>query len=150
MSQDISGFGLQINLVASVTFPQGFPITNFADDADPFDLESISILDKAMGLNGDLVTWAKAVAIPTAIAVIPGSDSDVNLQILADANRVAQGKFSARDIITLTGIYPSGATITLFKGAITDMMPGNSIAGSGRMKTKVYKFIFQDKVSTSL
>lgn len=150
MSLDISGFGLQINLVASVTFPAGLPISQFADDADPFELESISILDKAMGLNGDLVTWAKAVPIPLAIAVIAGSDDDINLQILADANRVAQGKFSARDVITMTGIYPNDSSITLFKGRITDAMFGNSVAGSGRLKTKVYKFIFQDKVSASL
>lgn len=147
--QDISGFSLQINLIASVTFPAGFTINQFADDVDPFDLDSIKILDAAMGLNGDLITWAKAVPLPCAIAVIPGSDDDINLQILADSNRVAQGKSSARDQLTLTGIYPDGSTVTLVQGRITDAVFGKSVSSAGRLKTKVYKFIFQDKIGSS-
>src|SRR5574343_1608278 len=110
---NISGFGLQIQVIASVTFPSGFTLTQFADDADPFDLPSIQIADKAMGLNGDLVVWSKANPIPVTVNVIPGSDDDKNLAILYDANRVGRGKVSARDEITLVGIYPDGSTITL-------------------------------------
>jgi hypothetical protein len=58
--QNISGFGLSINIIASNSFPIGLLITEFADDSDPFDLPSIQIADKAMGLNGDLIIWSKA------------------------------------------------------------------------------------------
>lgn len=143
MANDISGFGLQIQVVASVTFPSGFTVSQFADDGDPFDLPSIQIADKAMGLNGDLITWSKANPLTVTLNVVPNSDDDKNLGILFDANRVARGKQSARDVITMTGIYPDGSTITLTPGAITDGMPGNAVASSGRLKSKAYIFAFE-------
>lgn len=141
--QDVSGFGLRIRLTASVTFPAGITLTQFADDADPFDIPSVQVADKAMGLNGDLITWSKANPITPTINVIPNTDDDRNLAILLEANRVARGKLSARDVITLTGVYPDGRTITLSNGKITDGAPGLSIASSNRMKSKAYAFAFE-------
>lgn len=146
MANDISGFGLQVNLVASNTFPQGVVLTQFADDSDPLDEASIDIADKAMGLNGDLLTWSKAVPVPVVIAVVPGSLDDINLQILADANRVAAGKFSARDAMTMTVIYPDGSSQTLFGGKIISAMMGKSVSSAGRLKSKIYGFAFENKV----
>lgn len=148
MTNDVSGFGLVANIVASNTFPAGLPITQFADDADPLDMASITIADKAMGLNGDLIVWAKAVPLPAVINVIPGSIDDVNLQILADANRVGQGKTSAADNITMTVVYPDGTIVTLNNGRLTDAMFGKSVAGSGRLKTRAYTFAFESKVGS--
>lgn len=141
--QNISGFGFGVTLAASVTFPTGFDITQFADDADPFDTPEIKIADKKMALNGDLVVWSTATAIEVKIAVIPGSDDDQNLAILFEANRVSSGKQSAQDVITLTGIYPQGPNLVLSPGAITDGAVGSSIASAGRMKSKVYSFTFE-------
>lgn len=146
--QDVSGFGTQINLLASRTFPAGINITEFADDADPLDMASIQIADKTMGLNGDLITWSKATPLPMVINVIPGSESDRNLQVLAESNRVGKGKASNRDIITAVVIYPDGTTVTLIGGKITDAMMGNGIASSGRLKSKAYAFSFENRVST--
>lgn len=145
MTQDISGFGAIVTIVASNTFPAGLPITQFADDADPLDFASIQIADKAMGLNGDLVVWARANPLPVVLNVIAGSDDDVALGILAEANRVGQGKTSAQDLITLTAIYPDGSLITFSSGRITDAMFGKSIASQGRLKSKAYAFTFQNK-----
>lgn len=142
---DISGFGLRIQLIADKTFPVGVPVTQFADDADPFDLPSLQIADKAMGLNGDLITWSKANPIIVTLNVIPGSLDDINLGILLEANRVGRGKIGARDIITLIGIYPDGRVITLSPGSITDGMPGDSVSSAGRLKTKSYAFAFENK-----
>lgn len=143
MTHNVSGFGLQVNLVASVTFPAGVVLTQFADDADPFDLPSIKLSETAMGLNGDMVSWSKAAPTTVTLNVIPGSEDDLNLEILADANRVGKGKTVARDEITLTGTYPDGHTITLSGGVITDAMPGNGVASAGRLKTKAYAFAFE-------
>jgi len=88
---DISGYGFRLNLVASSTFPAGIDITQAADDADPFDIPSIQIADKAKGVNGDLITWATANPIDITIAVIPGSIDDRNLSALAQANNPAAG-----------------------------------------------------------
>jgi hypothetical protein len=140
---DISGFGLSVQINASVTFPSGFNVTQFADDSDPFDLPSLQIMDKAMGLNGDLVTWSVAQPINVTINVIPDSEDDRNLSILLSANRVGRGKQSARDEISMTGIYPDGSTVALTPGKITDGMPSSGVASSGRKKTKTYSFTFE-------
>lgn len=141
--QDVSGFGLRIRLTASVTFPAGITLTQFADDADPFDLPSVQVADKAMGLNGDMVVWSRANPIVTTLNVIPNTEDDRNLAILLNANRVSRGKNSARDVITMVGVYPDGRTVTLSNGKITDGVPGNGVASSGRLKTKPYAFAFE-------
>lgn len=144
MNGEIGGFGLVITLRASNTFPAFMGVEQFADDADPFDFPEVKVADVAMGLNGDLLTWSKASPLLTQVAVVPESDDDNNLAVLLEANRIGKSKQSARDIITLTGQYPSGKIVTLSNGRITDGMLSNSIASSGRMKSMVYKFAFQN------
>lgn len=146
MANDISGFGLQVVLIASSTFPTGITITQFADDADPFDLPAIQLADKAMGLNGDLITFSKASPVEITLNVIPNGEDDINLDILAQLNRVGRGKVSARDNITMTAIYPDGRTLTLIAGGIMNAMPGNSVASAGRLKSKPYTFAFENFV----
>lgn len=126
-----------------MTFPAGITITNFADDSDPLDFASVKIGDAAMGVNGDLITWAKAVSKPMVLNVIPGSQDDVNLSILANANNASVGKASANDVITATVVYPDASTVTHTNGVITDAMLGKSIASAGRLKTKTYAFAFE-------
>jgi hypothetical protein len=144
--QDISGFGIRIQVVASVTFPQGINLTQFADDTDPLDLPSIQIADKAMGINGDLIVWSKANPLIINTGLIPGSDDDRNMSVLFEANRVGKGKSGARDVITMTVIYPDGSTVSLNEGKITDGMPGRSVASAGRIKTSTYSFAFENMV----
>lgn len=146
MVNDISGFGLGVTIVASNTFPSGAPITQFADDADPLDIPSINIADTAMGLNGDLLSWSKANPLPLEINVIPGSDDDILLGTIAEANRVGQGKTSAKDIITIAAVYPDGTFATFIKGKMTEAPFGKSVASSGRMKSKKYVFKFENKI----
>lgn len=146
MVQNISGTGLVVVLQTSVTFPVALTISQFADDSDPLDISALTIADTAMGLNGDLLVWAKANPIQMTLNVIPSTPDDTNLQILGDANRVGQGKVTAGDIISATVAYPDGSVVQLNSGVIKSYMPGNSIAGSMRQKTKSYVFEFQSKV----
>ena len=147
MSFDISGFGIQARIVASNTFPLGFTVTQFSDDADPFDVGSQTIAETAMTLNGDLIKWSTATIIPVTINVIPNSEDDLNLAVLLEANRVGQGKTSARDVITIVATYPDPdtRTTTFINGAIVEGMTANSIASGGRFKTKNYLFNFENK-----
>lgn len=145
---DTSVFGLKVQLAASQTFPAGINITQFADDADPFDSPSVQIRDKAMGVNGDLITWSKANPVPVTINVIATSDDDKNLAVLFEANRVGKGKQGARDVISLTVVYPDGRTTSFSQGVITDGMPSDSAASSGRLKTKAYVFAFENVTRT--
>lgn len=144
MSTSITGVGLKVNIIASVTFPTGFTITEFADDTDPLDIPAIVVADSGMGLNGDLVTWAKATVLKVSVAVIPNSLSDTSLQILLAANRVGKGKTSARDVITMTGTQANGEVFQYIQGAIMEGPTASSVASSGRKKSKVYTFMFEN------
>lgn len=146
MANDITGFGLIANIIASNTYATGIVIQQFADDADPLEQSAVQIGDTAMGLNGDLIVWSKAIPIPVVINVIPGSDDDEALQVLANANRVSQGRNSARDIITMTITYPDSSFKTLTGGKIVTAPFARSVASSGRQKTQSYAFSFQDVV----
>lgn len=143
---DISGFGLRINLVASVTFPAGIVITQFADDTDPADMASIEVRGSAMGVNGDLITWSNANPLPLVLAVIPGSEDDRNLSVLLEANRAGKGKQGALDVITATIIYPDGSAAQYTEGVITAGIAGKPVASSGRIKTPTYTFAFENRV----
>lgn len=145
---DVSGFGSIVNIIATSTFPAGFPITQFSDDADAFDFASVKIGDAAMGLNGDLITWAKAVPLPGTISCIVGSDSDIALQLIAKNNLVGKGKANANDIITITVIYPDDTTVTFTGGKMTDAMFGKSATSAGRLKTRAYSFLFESIVGS--
>lgn len=146
--QDISVFGLQVRLVASLTFPQGITITQFADDQDPLDFPSTQIGDKGMGVNGDMVGWAVATPIEVPLSIIPGSEDNKNLAVLFDANRAARGKRVVRDVLTMTVMYPDGSTRTLSGGMITDGTPAQGAQSSGRKKTQTYTFAFENMVGT--
>jgi len=143
---DISATGVQVQIIASNTFPIGFNINQFADDADPLDSASIQIADKAMGLNGDLVSWATASPIPMILNLIPGSDDDRNLSMLAEMNRIGRGKTGAKDKITAIVVYPDNEIYMLTDGIMTDAQMINSSAQSGRKKTRSYVFAFENKV----
>ena len=141
---DISTFGARVQLVASETFPSGVTLTQFADDADPFDTPAMQIRDKAMGANGDLIVWSKANPIVVTMSLVPSSEDDDNMAVLFEANRVGKGKQGALDDVSVTVLYPDGRTASFTSGAITDGMPANSASSAGRMKSKTYTFAFEN------
>jgi hypothetical protein len=139
---DISGYGLQLVLKASHTFPNGVPLSDFADDADPFDVPSIAIADVVMGLNGDMPFFSKATPTEISLSFIPGSESDKNLNIVFTNNRVSKGSRIVHDEITLIGTYPNGAEVTASLGVMTEGPPVSSVSSAGRLKSKTYKMKF--------
>jgi len=142
MAQDISVFGLTGNLTASKTFPNGMSISEFADDADPLDSPDLEIADMSMGPNGDTITWSRPQLIEIVVNVIPQSQDDLNLTALADANRVAKGKSSARDEITIVWTYPNGMKVTASDGKMVTGPVVQSGSSNGRAKTKRFAFRF--------
>jgi hypothetical protein len=147
MPVNISGVGFQIQLVASVTFPVGITLTQFADDIDPFDIPSVKLAEASMGLNGDLLKASKANPIAITLGMVPAGEDDANLQVLLKANLVGKGKISADDVITLTGTYPNGKVVTLDGGFLSDGIPDDAIASAGRYKSKPYTFQFENTTS---
>lgn len=146
--ENISGYGSRIVLRASVTFPQGITLSQFADDADPFDIPEVTLAETAMGLNGDMVVWSAPNPITTTLNLIPTGEDARNMDVLVEANRVSRGKRAARDVITLTQVYPDGRKLTLSQGVITSGRPGQSATSAGRMKSKPYAFAFEGLSNT--
>jgi len=144
----VSAFGLSAHIIASKTFPNGFILTEFADDADPLDSPDFQAADTASGLNGDMLVWSKAGGIEIAVNVIPTSPGDDNLDALLDANRNGKNKSSAQDAIGIVFTYPTGQRVICADGVILSgpMLP--QVAGSGRLKTRLYRFKFE-KVTKS-
>lgn len=147
MSENISGFGAAVRVLASNTFPIGIPITQFADDSDPIDIPSLQIGADAMGLNGDRVSWVTPNPIPVTLNIIAGSDDDVNLSLLFEANRAGRNKESAKDVLVMLASYPDRQIVTLTNGSCIEFMPAKSIASEGRLKSKAYIFSFENQVT---
>jgi hypothetical protein len=143
----VSVFGSQISLIASNTFPTGITLSQFPDDADPFDIPEVQIGDAGMGPNGDMLAWSKGVIIPFNLNIIAGSDDDKLLSILMQANRVSKGKRSLLDVITITIVYPDGGIATFSNGIMNAGIPARSGTAAGKMKAKSYKFMFKDYVA---
>lgn len=139
----VSATGLKMRLVASLTFPAGFDITQFADDADPLNSENLTIAETAAALNGDLVAWGKPNVIPLTVAVLPDTDEDRNLSILWNVNRIGKNKVAVQDVITLVVTYPNGDQKILSSGVMVSGPPLNSGSSEGRLKTKEYGFSFE-------
>ncbi len=140
---DIGHFGTKITLSASVTFPNGIAIDDLSEGSDPFDIADLTIAETGMGTNGTSYSFSKAVMIPVTLVVIPNTDSHKSLSILLEANRVAKGKKSAKDVIKVVRILPDGSTLTLTKGRLISGNPGKSLASAGRIKDGTYKFEFE-------
>lgn len=145
-----SSFGLAIQMVASVTFPSGFTITEFSDDQAPFDTQPIRLAESAMGTNGHHIVWQRPNVIPISISVIPETESDRNLTILGEANRMSKTKGRVPlDEITLKILYPNGKIITLTGGMISEAPPAVGSNAQGRLTTRTFQFLFEDRDETN-
>lgn len=140
---NVSATGIKMRLVASLTFPAGFDITQFADDGDPLNSENLTIAETAAALNGDLVAWGKPNVIPLTVAVLPDTDEDRNLSILWNVNRIGKNKVAVQDVITLVVTYPNGDQKILSNGVMISGPALNSGTAEGRLKTKEYEFSFE-------
>lgn len=147
--QNISGFGTTAQIVASATFPAGFLISAFADDADPLDTPDLDLADTAMGLNGDFIVWSRPQGIEISLNIIPVTPEDDNMSVLFEANRLGKGKRSARDTINVTLNYPNGLTAVLSEGVMVTGPALPQISSAGRFKTRMYRFRFQNITKTN-
>lgn len=140
---NISAFGSIAQFTASRTFPNGFTVTEFADDADPIDSPPFTAADTGVGLNGDMVVWNRANILEVVVNVIPNTEGERNLAVLLDANRTGKDKSGARDVVGLVVAMPDGSKITCTNGTPIDGVLINAVASVGRLKTKPYRFRFE-------
>jgi hypothetical protein len=146
MSQNISGYLSKISVIASNTFPlTGVYLQDFADDVDPFEFSELTIADTKMAVNGQLLKWTTANAIPAKISVIPDSYSDIQLALLLEENRAGYGKTDANDVITMVVYYTNGNFVTFNNGYIISGPTASGLSSAGRLKSKTYSFMFENK-----
>ena len=145
---DLSTTGLALRVVATNTFPNGFTVTAFSSDSDPWDAPSIDVASTEMDLNGNLNTWQTPVPLTRTIGLTPGTEDERNMRALFEANRVGKDKRSARDRITIVATWPDGSTETLANGVITSGPSGKSTTQAARMKSVTYGFAFESYSST--
>lgn len=143
--QDLSATGVSATVFATMTFPAGFTITSWADDANPIDVETLTVGDTGMGVNGDLVFWSTPNPIRITLRPIPNTDADDNLQILLSANRVAKNKTAVQDIITMAVNYPDGTVRTFTNGKLITGTPALGVASNARLMTREYQFVFENQ-----
>lgn len=145
--QDISATGVTATIFAAPTFPTGFDISAWADDANPIDIETLTIADTGMGVNGDLIIYKTPNPIRITLRPIPNSAGDSNLQILLDANRVAKNKTAVQDIDTLVLNYPDGTVRTFINGILVSGTPALGVSSNARLQTREYVFVFENKAN---
>lgn len=143
---NISSNGLKLVLIASVTFPLGIEINAFATDGDPFIVEDVDVNKHEVDINGNGVTYSRAVPIRAEINLQPNSEEDKNLSILLSANSPGKNKLSIHDDITLIAVNPNGTREMYLKGTILGGAGGNTMTNDGKIKSKNYKFSFTEKV----
>lgn len=145
--QDVSSVGISLRLVASITFPNGILLTAYPEDGDIGASGDVEIAGNASGVNGDLITWKTVSGINVNVPIIPNTEDEINLDILYNANRAAKNRRPAKDIIQIVAINPvTGLTKTYKNGVIKTGLPGYQYGGDGRIKNKVYGFVFEDVV----
>ena len=140
--QNISGFGTKVTVVALQSFPYGFTIKEFADDEDPITFEEVEPVGYEILLDGSLFAFDKGAAVLVSVAVIPGSEDDINLKMLLQSRKGSSSFIPLPDITSMVIQYPQNGLVALSNGSILSGPLGDSIVSSGRLKGNIYKFVF--------
>lgn len=148
MVQNVSGFSSVVSIIASNSYPTGFPVTTYSNDRDAFNFSDLVVGDFAMGLNGDGISWSKANPIKIELNVVAGSLDDQNLAVLLTNNTPGKSKSNQQDIITLTVVYPDNTSSTASNGVILHGTPGKSFTNDGKLATRTYGFAFESIIGS--
>lgn len=139
---DVSGFGTGVVIVALESFPMGFGLSQFADDTDPISAKDVEPIGYEMLYDGALFSYDKAAPVEVSVALIPGSDDDINCKILLQNKKSARNFLPLPDITTMIITYPDGGRVILTSGTILKGPLVDSVMSSGRKKSNVYTFVF--------
>lgn len=147
MVQDSSSIGVSVRLVATKTFPRGITFTMFPEDGDVGPTGNNEIAGNASGVNGHLIVWSTVNGIEVNIPLIPNTVEEGLMAQLYHANRGAVNRFPKKDIITLTVTNPVTGIIDTYRNGVIKTGPVKNQYGlDGRIKSKVYGFVFEDAI----
>lgn len=139
---NVSGFGSRVTIVALSSFPVGFTLSEFSDDADPLVFEETEPTSFEMLYDGSLFAFDKAAPVICKVSVIPGSNDDINLKILLQARKGAIQLVPIPDVTSMVITYPDDGRVMLTAGTILSGPMADSIVQQGRKKANTYTFAF--------
>lgn len=150
MPTDVSAMGFSVLVKDSNLFPNGFDLTRFADDADPFDFPEIDLGEATMDANGYMVYAATPNPVTFALGLLPTTEEDKNMSLLMEAHRPAAGRARTGGDISVTVQYADGSSMTAQNVKLISGPPARSIAGPSRYKSKTYTFAAQDFTTSGM
>jgi hypothetical protein len=139
---NISGFGLSIVVIAISSFPNGFALSEFADDTDPLTVDQLEPTGYEQLYDGSLFFYDKTAPIKVSVSVIPGSADDTNLKILLQGRKGSPPHLPIPDITSMVITYPDGGIVGFSKGSIVSGPLSDTVQSAGRKKSNTYDFIF--------
>ena len=140
---DVSTTGASVTISSTVTLPVPVPITHFADDKEPFQIDDQEITGDGMGLNNDLVVYTKPIPVYVKISVVANSPDDIALYTLFEMNK-ATGTTHAFDICDMTILIPNIAKpFRYINGKIKSGPPGPTSSQDGKNQSHTYGFVFE-------
>lgn len=140
---DVSTTGASVTIKSTVTLPVPVPITHFADDKEPFQIDDQEITGHGMGINGDLVVYTKPVPVTCSVSVVANSPDDIALYTLFRMNKCTSATH-AFDIVDMSIVIPNIAKpFRYVNGKILAGPPGPTSSNDGKNQSHTYKFVFE-------
>ena len=146
MIQDLSAIGTKFTIYCIPTFPQGITLTLLPGETDPLTSAEMQLATWKTGVNGDLILYRQASGFEITLGTIAGTEDDMAMEILFEANRIGKNKIAYHDTITLVAQYPD-MTRVLTNGAIVKGTPLINISADGQKKGRNWTFVFEGRVS---
>lgn len=144
---NVSAMGIKVQIIAVPTYPVGVTLTKFADDGDSIELPEMTIMQRGMGVNGDMVIWKTAVPCSFSVNLIPGTEECDDIERLFNLNMVQKNRASYTDVLTAIITHPNGKVTMLTDGYIEAGKPFQDYSSNGRAKSRRFSFVFQNNVN---
>lgn len=139
---DISAFGTGIMVLSTESFPQGFSLSQFADDEDPISVEACEVSGFEKLYDGSIFIFDKTSPVLLSVGIMPNTDDDINLKILLQSRKSSPNLLPLPDNTSMVVTYPDGGRVILSSGGILSGPLLDSITTAGRKKGNVYHFVF--------
>lgn len=141
-NENLSTFGSKVILSASINYPMGVEIEDWADDADPFGPDNVTISEYGISLNGALLSWQQPAVAELEFSVWANSDSDRILRNIFDTDSIRKGKAALINVLTLSVQFPDGEKAIFTSGKMLSGPPSSRAQQGGRKASKTYRFVF--------
>jgi hypothetical protein len=139
---DISTAGSGLTIFSVNSFPMGFRLSSFADDADSLVIEPTMVSGFEKLYDGTIFGFDKTSPILLSVGVIPNTDDDINLKILLQTRKSNPTYISLLDTVTMVISYPDGGRNVLSGGVMLGGSIADSMLSGGRKKSNTYSFAF--------